>query len=94
MTRAAKLHEDAAERTSGELQAALTALTHRVEALEAARAHGVSRLPASAQTDPRDLPLKVRPCRDASRMPLSWRFTMLAGTSAVAQPCNMKCTHP
>ena len=48
------------ERTSGELQAALTALTNRVEALEAARAHGISRLPASAQTDSKDLPLKAR----------------------------------
>ena len=64
VTRAAKLHEDAAERTCSELRAALTALSNRVEALEAARAHGVSRLPASAQTDPRDLPLKARICCD------------------------------
>lgn len=40
----------------------MTALTNRVEALEAARAHSVSRLPASAQTqtDAKDLPLKAR----------------------------------
>ena len=57
---------------SGELQAALTALTHRVEALEAARAHGVSRLPASAQTDPRDLSLKARLRCAASHMPLQF----------------------
>ena len=59
MTRLAKLNQESAERTTGELQAALAALTNRVEALEAARAHGVSRQPASAQTDPKDLSLRV-----------------------------------
>ncbi len=58
-TRLAKLGQESAERTSSELRAALTALTNRVEALEAARAHGVSRQPASAQTDPKDLSLKA-----------------------------------